>query len=255
VLDGRVHALTTVSAATLRTTSQDPNAQNAPRAREFRALFRARPGHKIISSDFSAVELRVAAALGARAYAELHELLQLLSDVGSGVKHVSVLDAVAVGWAFKDGAKPHIDRIDALLAAANRDADARLPAPRTGKPFGPQAGPQVYAQHIFEDLNRVVHALVRRMDKPLDAEPMDQLPLREVFRRGLDPHLATAIALANHDTHGVPPLDYLASLQPDDIAALKQRLKNARQSAKAVNFGLAYKEGPAGDVPFAVEPC
>ncbi len=252
VFDGRVHSLTTISAATLRTTSQEPNAQNAPRAKEFRALFRARPGHKIISSDFSAVELRVAAALGARAYAELHELLQLLSDVVADLKPVSVLDAVAVGWAFKDGVKPHIDRIDALLAAANRDADARPPAPRTGKPFGPQAGLQAYAQHLFEELNRVVHALVRRMDKPLDAEPTDPLPLREVFRRGLDPHLATAVALANHDTHGVPPLDYLASLQPNAIAALKQQLKNARQSAKAVNFGLAYKEGPAGLHAFGV---
>ena len=252
VLDGRVHALTTISAATLRTTSQEPNAQNAPRAKEFRALFRAKPGHKIISSDFAAIELRVAAALGARAYAELHELLQLLSNVGAGVKPVSALETVAVGWAFKDGSKPHIDRIDALLAAANRDADALPPSPRTAKPFGPQAGLQVYAQYLFEELNRVVHALVRRMNKSLDAEPTDPLPLREVFRRRLDPHLATAVALANHATHGVPPLDYLASLQPDDIAALKQQLKNARQSAKAVNFGLAYKEGRAGLHAFGV---
>ena len=246
VLDGRVHALTTISAATLRTTSQAPNSQNAPRAQEFRALFRARPGHKIVSSDFAAVELRVAAALGARAYAELHALLQLLSDVGVGTKPVEVLESVAVGWVFKNGFAPDLARIDAILAAANRDADAPPPPRRTAKPFGPQAGPQVYAQHLFDDLLRVVHALVRRMSKPLDAEESDPLPLREVFRRGLDPHLATAVALANHDTNGMPPLDYLASLQASEVDALKHQLSHARQSAKAVNFGLAYKEGPAG---------
>ena len=252
VLDGRVHALTTISAATLRTTSQAPNSQSAPRQQEFRALFRARPGHKVVSSDFAAIELRVAAALGARAYAELHQLLQLLSDVGVGTKPVEALESVAVGWAFKDGFAPDLGRIDAILAAANRDADVRPPARRTAKPFGPQAGPQVYAQHLFDDLHRVVHALVRRMDKPLDAEESDPLPLREVFRRGLDPHLATAVALANHDTNGMPPLDYLASLPAAEFGALKQRLKNARQSAKAVNFGLAYKEGPAGLHAFGI---
>ena len=252
VLDGRVHALTTISAATLRTTSQAPNSQNAPRAQEFRALFRARPGHKIISSDFAAIELRVAAALGARAYADLHQLLQLLSDVGLGTKPVEALESVAVGWAFKDGFKADLSRIDAILAAANRDADARPPARRTAKPCGPQAGPQVYAQHLFDDLHRVVHALARRMNKPLDAEETDPLPLREVFCRGLDPHLATAIALANHDTDGMPPLDYLASLQAAEVDALKHQLKHARQSAKAVNFGLAYKEGPAGLHAFGI---
>lgn len=252
VLDGRVHALTTISAATLRTTSQAPNSQNAPRAQEFRALFRARPGHKIISSDFAAIELRVAAALGARAYADLHQLLQLLSGIGLGTKPVEALESVVVGWVFKNGFAPDLARIDAILAAANRDADARPPACRTAKPFGPQAGPQVYAQHLFDDLHRVVHALVRRMNKPLDAEETDPLPLREVFRRGLDPHLATAIALANHDTDGMPPLDYLASLSAAEVGALKQRLKHARQSAKAVNFGLAYKEGSAGLHAFGI---
>jgi DNA polymerase-1 len=252
VLDGRVHALTTISAATLRTTSQAPNSQNAPRAREFRALFRARPGHKMVSSDFAAVELRVAAALGARACAELHALLQLLSDVGVGTKPVEALESVAVGWVFKDGFTPDLVRIDAILAAANRDADAQPPARRTAKPFGPQAGPQVYAQHLFDDLHRLVHALVRRMDKPLNAETSDPLPLREVFRRGLDPHLATAVALANHDTGGMSPLDYLASSPAAEVEALKHQLKHARQSAKAVNFGLAYKEGAAGLHAFGI---
>lgn len=252
LLDGRVHALTTISAATLRTTSQSPNSQNAPRAKEFRALFRAKPGHKIVASDFAAVELRVAAALGARAYAELLQLLQLLSDVGVGAKPVDALENVAVGWAFRDGFKPDLSRIDAILAAANRDADARPPAHRAAKPFGPQAGLQMYAQHLFDNLHRVVHALVRRMGKPLDTEGSDPLPLREVFRRRLDPHLATGIALANHDTNGMPPLHYLARLPSAEVDVLKQRLKNARQSAKAVNFGLAYKEGPAGLHAFGV---
>ncbi len=62
--DGRVHAhYWTLGAATGRMSSANPNMQNIPRAREFRAGFVAAKGHKLIVADYSQQEPRIAAWL------------------------------------------------------------------------------------------------------------------------------------------------------------------------------------------------
>jgi len=49
--------------ATGRLSANEPNLQQVPRAKEFRSLFVARPGFKLVCADFSQIELRVAAEL------------------------------------------------------------------------------------------------------------------------------------------------------------------------------------------------
>jgi DNA polymerase I-like protein with 3'-5' exonuclease and polymerase domains len=46
-----------------RYASSDPNLQQIPRKKEFRACFRAPPGKKLVVSDYSQIELRIAAEL------------------------------------------------------------------------------------------------------------------------------------------------------------------------------------------------
>jgi DNA polymerase-1 len=41
----------------------DPNLQNIPRGREYRACFRAQPGWVLVKADYSAIELRLAAVI------------------------------------------------------------------------------------------------------------------------------------------------------------------------------------------------
>ncbi|WP_185827189.1 DNA polymerase [Edaphobacter aggregans] len=65
--DGRLHSLIGFAAATGRTTSAWPTVQNVPRDPRFRDLFRARAGHLILSADYAAIELRIAAVLAERA--------------------------------------------------------------------------------------------------------------------------------------------------------------------------------------------
>jgi DNA polymerase I len=61
-ITGRIHAHYRVaSTASGRASCSYPNLQQAPRDKEFRALFRAAPGHKYVGGDFSGMELRAAA--------------------------------------------------------------------------------------------------------------------------------------------------------------------------------------------------
>ena len=72
-------------------------------------------------------------------------------------------------------------------------------------------------------------------------------PLAEVFRRGLDPHLLTGLAMAARegviDLGGLTPVEFL-SVPGTDVKALKGRLKTQRQNAKPANFGLLYGAQP-----------
>jgi DNA polymerase-1 len=60
--DGRMRGqLDTAGAVTTRHKAHDPNAQNIPRDREFRALFKAPNGRVLIDCDYSQIELRLGA--------------------------------------------------------------------------------------------------------------------------------------------------------------------------------------------------
>jgi len=62
--DGRIHAgYRQMGTETGRMSCSGPNLQQVPRESEFRRLFRARGGYKLVVADFSQVELRVAAEL------------------------------------------------------------------------------------------------------------------------------------------------------------------------------------------------
>ena len=63
---GRVHtSFSMVGASTGRLSSSDPNVQNIPirtfEGRQIRTAFKAAPGHKLISADYSQIELRLVA--------------------------------------------------------------------------------------------------------------------------------------------------------------------------------------------------
>jgi DNA polymerase I len=60
--DGRVRGQLKVGGTvTLRHTAEQPNVQQMPREKEFRALFKAAPGRRLAVCDFSQLELRLAA--------------------------------------------------------------------------------------------------------------------------------------------------------------------------------------------------
>ncbi|MBI4820278.1 MAG: hypothetical protein HY791_28675 [Deltaproteobacteria bacterium] len=75
---GRIHStFKAIGATTGRAASAEPNLQNIPRGSEFRACFRAPPGRKLVTADYSAAELRILAELS-----EDHVFIRTFNDGG-----------------------------------------------------------------------------------------------------------------------------------------------------------------------------
>lgn len=271
---GRVHPMTSVLAITLRTTSKEPNSQSTPsRDPGFKRIFKARRGYKIVSIDYSAIEMRIAAVLAMRAYRGLRRLWELAwvlrnarqSQQGLGMavlRYTTFLDDnIRLGWLFgKPGdvdasGMPYL--IDWMLdgeAPLTRkypyDAQGRLDVLRMSEERPPKGASfdewrVHYSARLFVLFDRL-----RRSGAFRERRDDDVLTLVESFRRGIDPHLLTAIKnevrRGQFDTHGRTPFEYLADLDGSARKVLKKELAEPRRQAKAENFGLLYGMSATG---------
>ncbi len=242
--DFRLHSLVSVATVTGRTGSQEPNLQNAPRGKDFRELFIARPGYKIIAIDYSAIEMRIAAALTVRAYRTLRHLVDLaMSNSSAYAQKVRLLK---LGWVLggvgeiRDGV---VSVIDALVHLVRHGVESPGAPPHVFERPGVGADPKDWGVYYQREMYRVcvlMHAAGAFQVDPAD----DKLTLARAFENGVDAHLVTAIATelraGRFDTAGATALDYCAALSHEDQELLKKKLKKPRQAAKAVNFGLLY---------------
>lgn len=96
-------------AATGRFSSSDPNIQQIPKSKLVRASFIARPGTELAVADYSAIEVRVLAALSGDE--------QLLYDVIHGDPHAAVA-AQIYGRKEEDYAEPRSEELDKERSAA-----------------------------------------------------------------------------------------------------------------------------------------
>ncbi|MDD2861083.1 MAG: DNA polymerase, partial [Acidiphilium sp.] len=225
--DGRLHPLTAIKTVTGRTASQEPNLQNMPRGQGFRALFRARPGFKIIATDFSAIEMVVAAALAERNFADF--LFTNLKIERWILKGSPVLGQVLAALKSGQPAMPLIP------------PGWPLPEPKFGSDIKSYAS--FYASRYTVVLARMQAAGCRfRRDSLL--KDIEKMALPTAFRTGIDPHLLTAlgteIRAARFDAGGRCALEYLTALSQSDRDSLKKTLAEPRKKAKPLNFGLLY---------------
>jgi DNA polymerase-1 len=235
--DGRLHPATSILTVTGRTASRNPNLQNIPRDSRFRAIFAAPTGYQLIATDFSSVELRIAAALGVRALRLLHQIIAARrgdADLRCSMRTLStnldwIFSAVPELWAWLQAP---LQPIPTCISTAETDLgqDASFRA-RALVACGGLCGP------------------VQAIWAATGGNP-ERLAMRLTFANGLDPHIMTALAMESaagrFDLQGKLPVDYLQALSPDDRKALKTTLKGPRQAAKGVNFGLLYGMSAGG---------
>ena len=208
----RLRPLIGINTSTMRCSSQVPNSQNMPSQGGFRNIIKARPAHKILSVDFAAIELRIAAALALRAVKEAEDAISGKLQVKRYVR-------------------------DGLIEATSGPIERPCPpSPMEAKDEDRPAAWAAYYQWFAAKAYRQVleHGT----------------PMAEVFRRDVDIHLLTAVSIlakdGRFDTKGKSPLDFMAGLSHEESEALKKQLKSERQSSKALSFGLLYGMSAAG---------
>lgn len=272
----RLHPLLGFGPGTDRLSSNDPNAQNFPRDPNFRALVRARPGHKIISADYGQIELRIAAGLALRGQAEFNKLL-----TNDAHKEPTALGDRAVRqlkrlWStLEQRGLESCETIEGKMMAEEQYWDKALKGKLASFNDGNKSHDGMQDKSYQEikderDLRRLMIYAVRIYRKRKEFNTDQYSALAIAFREGIDPHLFTGLAMAQNsgkDIGGPDPLtvirtakaadatfakDFKASGKPDtdengkkismtpNADALKSKFKVERNNAKAVNFGLLY---------------
>ena len=199
--DGLIHSLLGPGAVTGRLTSQEPNIENFPRDPAFRAIVEAPEGSKILSCDYSGVELRIAAALAIRAQREAknESWAVYLRESGERVSSEEVETARLKYLVEEDRDARNWDRL-MITQKAYRTTELR------------------YVYGAILD----------------GGQGEEYSVMRNVFRSGGDIHTYTALSMLGQDT--TPALDPMrVKILNEDLV-----IKPARQAAKPLNFGLLY---------------
>ena len=244
---GRLHALFSPTTATARLSSQEPNGQNFPREAKFRAIFAARPGYRIVSCDYSALDVRVGAALAIREQRRI--ALALASEIrcrewyGGSARLYEAVHAA-----------PDADD-KTLLVAEQRLEEARELGDKHGEWSGYRdAMAEFRLAHFALALRRVLTLYgdgdfdaAWREFRALSQESANSWPgesaFRRAFRTGMDVHTRTGLELA-----GIDPDEQVRGLHGDRLkerlAKLKEDLGPKRQHGKVANLSLLYGMSP-----------
>lgn len=238
--DGRVHPILSHGPVTGRLSSSEPNSQQFPGDPLFRAIVEAVHGHKIAASDYSALDVRVGAALAIRAQR------QIMQHFGAGT---------LPSFYYKDG--PVELRVDVQeivrQSLSNDPARVRKYALQREQELGEQIRAAAdnrqwrlrEALMFYQTAVRLGRRLAEVMAQARKLNEPEWSALREAFRLNLDIHTYTALKMTGKD-----PAELFAGLDKAGIAtlqeALKEELGGARKSGKVANLGLLYGMMVAG---------
>jgi DNA polymerase-1 len=202
----RLHPLLALGTDTMRSNSQEPNVQNLPNKQGFRTIIHAPAGYKILSMDYSQIELRIAAALCQRARQEIE------------AKYIS------------GKLRPWMK--EAYEAAHDEQRLLEPPVEPQGEPTA--AFWTARASYQFASALRAVKQrgtpLVTVFQRNLDPHLLTAIGM--------------AGRAGKLDLAGRTPTEFLVAATADEVKILKSStLKHERQAAKALNFGLLYGMG------------
>jgi hypothetical protein len=223
----RIHPLFGFTLATGRASTSNPNPLGAPRDKRIRSLIGGLPGRKALISDYEAIELRIAVANAERAIEDTRKLLvtcHSIYDVPEGRNG-------SQKWFLKE-------------CFRGKQADI------SGTPH-PMPTEEPMSGYTDEDWKIQKHSFLISHYAGLVLNRETQ-SLASIFLKGVDPHLATGLTMLRErgvtEFDGIPCnegsiSDWLAARTKEELSRIKKSYADARQMAKAVNFGLLYGMG------------
>ena len=256
--DGRVHSLFSPKTSTLRLSSSEPNSQQQPGDALFRAITRAREGHKIVACDFSALDVRVGAALAVRAQHQVFDANGIIRADRFDWRGLQAVVSEPVAqqmeklshWTPEQLARETTRKGEALwdmLKARKAWREARERGLKQGlddaalreqPSYGKILARYEEAAQKFTAIEILAHW--DRICTEVQARGADAFsPLRQAFLFGADIHTYTALLLQNRN-----PEVILAGLEGVALKArlkeLKAELGEARKEGKVANLSLLY---------------
>jgi hypothetical protein len=245
--DGRLHPNTGHGPATGRLSSSEPNCQQFPRDQGFRNGVRAKAGHKIVASDYSALDMRVGAALAIRAQREIFETYMGDREVSADVH--ACIGAVVEGRITVEVARTRELKAEADFAGWKARRETVADNGEARKSYWDR----------YRKLQRI--ALLARFTRcyadvtvrAKAAGTPDWGSLRDAFDiQGMDIHTWTALGMRGQD-----PKALFAGLSGDavvtELKRWKKELGDGRQTGKVGNLSLLYAMQTLGLVEAAAK--
>lgn len=250
-----LHPFLSVSASTDRLSAQQPTTQNFPRLPAFRSTLDAGLNKVTVSADYSQMELRIAAALAIRSQQEaFSQLQQELSRKGSspviaqsrGLERAMWVSLLKI-FAIRDKEALHrgIEKYQAESDTLRRclldcirsfgEEGAVYDFSRAAKTYGAPIGSYQDLRDACDLTEMKVYAATLRLAQ-METNKRYISKLRDVFAHGLDPHLITGVSMKTGDLSSFEYLNENRHLSKE----IRMQYADARNAAKAVNFGLIY---------------
>lgn len=245
--DGRLHPNTGHGPATGRLSSSEPNCQQFPRDQGFRDGVHAAPGKKIVASDYSALDMRVGAALAIRAQREIFEAYMGDREVPTEV--LTCISAVVEGRITVEAALVREAKATADFLAWKERRETVADNGDARKTYWDRYR-KLQRTALLARFTRCYADVTRRAAA---AGTSDWGSLRDAFSiTGMDIHTWTALGMRGHD-----PKALFTGLADGDVVKelknWKKELGDGRQTGKVGNLSLLYAMQTAGLIDAAAK--
>lgn len=233
--DDKLHPNTGHGPVTGRLSSAEPNCQQMPRDQGFRNCVQALPGYKIVASDYSALDMRVGAALAIRS--QKHILEAYMGDRTVALDVLRCIERVFENRISLDDARAEEKRaVEDFQKWKERREELTETGKDTRKSYWDAYRKKSRTQ-LLAGFQRCLKAVRVRADA--DGTP-EWGSLRDAFNiKGMDIHSWTALGMIGED-----PKALFSGLSDIAIASelkkWKKELGDRRQTGKVGNLSLLY---------------
>lgn len=267
--DGRLHPNTGHGPVTGRLSSSIPNCQQFPKDQQFRDCVAAPPGKKILAVDYSALDMRVGAALAVRAQRRIFDaymsgegappdVLEAIARVIEGQISVEqaqgVEKAAVIALEHWMGVKKYLEDVISLSELKEKFTGYQdwywaklIKEARGNRDEYPRSFWNGYRKRkraaLLARFTRC-YAYVRMRAEQAGTD--DWSSLRDAFSiEGMDIHTWTALSMTGQD-----PIAMFAGKPAEEVGPLlkaaKKELGDIRQTGKVGNLSLLYAMGTLG---------